>query len=577
MKETILTPIMLGVVASAVVTGCGGDRASENPPAEKSVCVYDIQGGNTVSIPFGASYTNASAKVTKEGKKVIFTLKGAVNSSQLGKHEITYTGEKCNNSQVRVVTVVPSSCAYKLTGDNPLKINVGDTFVEPGFEVKDINNKAIKGIATGAVDSNKLGQYKITYTSESCKNTQVRTVNVVSSVITPPVPPTPSSCAYELTGDNPLVVKLGDAFVEPGFAVKDSNNKVVNGIATGKVDSNKLGQYKVTYSSESCKNSQVRTVNVVPSAITPSSCAYELTGDNPLEVKLGYAFVEPGFAVKDSNNKTVKGIATGTVDSNKLGQYEITYSSESCKNSQVRMVNVLASLCDYQIIGDNPVEISLSGTYQEQGVSIKNANNQPVTGTVSGAVDMATVGGYIITYQSEGCTNTATRAVKVVLADCTYTLTGDNPLLVNKEDTFIDPGVTVKDSSGVEVTSIVSGEVDTTTLGDYTLTYQGKNCANSQVRTVQVTLQTCVYTLLGDSPLEVLLNTLYVDSGAEIKDSKGTVLEAKAMGAGSVDNTKVGQYVITYKLEACGNSMDRIVKVRALTDDELKDTILPQI
>jgi hypothetical protein len=488
MKKTILTPIVLGILTSAVMTGCGGSSTSDS--GAKKVCDYNIQGGTTVDILFGTAYTNPSVKVLNEGKEVTFKLDGVVDSNKVGQYKVTYTGESCENSEVRTVNVVPSSCAYKLTGDNPLQISLGDTFVEPGFEVKDINNKIVKGTAKGAVDASTVGEYSLTYQGEGCKNSQTRVVKVVGG-----------SCSYTLLGDSPLMLNLGDTYNDPGVTVKDAKQNTVTSAASGAVDTSIIGDYTITYQGDGCANTQTRTVTV---KATTSVCAYELNGSNPLEV----------------------------------------------------------------VVGD---------TYQELGVNIKDADNQSVTGTVSGAVDTATVGDYVVTYQSASCTNTATRTVKVVSADCSYTLKGDNPLLVNKDDTFTDPGVTAKDSTDTEVISVVSGEVDTTTLGDYILTYKGKDCANSQVRTVKVGLQTCVYTLLGASPLEIILNNLYTDSGAEIKDSKGVVLEAKAMGTGVVDNTKVGEYVVTYQSEVCGNSTDRIVKVRALTDDELKDIILPKI
>ena len=488
MKKTILTPIVMGVLASAVITGCSSSNKSES--GEKKVCEYNIQGGNAVDIMFGTAYTNPSVKVTKEGKEVTFKLEGSVNTSKLGTYEVTYTGESCKNTQVRTVKVVPSSCAYKLTGDNPLQLSLGDTFAEPGFEVKDINSKVVQGVSTGTVDTSTVGEYTLTYKGEGCNNSQTRTVQVVGG-----------SCDYALVGDNPLMLNLGDSYSDPGVAVKDSKQNTVTSTASGTVDTSTPGDYTITYQGAGCSNAQTRKVTVKPVA---GACTYDLNGANPLELTKGEA-------------------------------------------------------------------------YQEPGVSIKDANDQTVTGTTSGSVDTSKLGDNTITYQSDRCTNTATRTVKVVSADCSYTLLGNDPLMLSKGDTFSDPGVVVEDSADSVVTSTSSGDVDTAKLGDYTLTYQGKDCANSQTRTVKVELQTCAYTLLGDSPLEIIVNNTYTDLGAEIKDKSGTVIAAKAMGTGAVDTTKVGEYVVNYKAEACGNAADRIVKVRALTNDELKETILPKI
>ncbi len=488
MNKTILTPIVIGVLASAVITGCTkGDKSAES--GEKKVCDYNIQGGNTVDIMFGTAYTNPSVKVTKEGKEVTFKLEGTVDTSKLDTYKVTYTGESCTNTQVRTVKVVPSSCAYKLTGDNPLQISLGDTFSEPGFTVKDINNKTVTGAVTGTVDTSKIGDYPLTYKSEGCKNSQTRTVQVVGG-----------SCDYTLTGSNPLMLNLGDTYSDLGVVVKDFKKNRVTSTATGSVDTSKEGDYTVTYQGTGCSNTQTRKV----------------------------------------------------------------------------IVKQVASKCTYDLNGANPFEVTVGGSYQEPGVSVKIDNNQTVTGTTSGSVDTSKPGNNTITYESDSCTNTTTRTVKVVSADCSYTLLGNNPLMLSKGDTFSDPGAVVKDSAGSVVTSTSSGEVDTAKLGDYTLTYQGKNCANSQARTVKVELQTCTYTLLGDSPLEIIVNNTYTDPGAKIKDKSSQLIADKAMGTGAVDATKVGEYAVNYKAEACGNTVDRIVKVRALTDDELKETILPR-
>jgi hypothetical protein len=489
MNKSMLTPLVLGALVSAVITGCGSSDG-QSDSGEKKPCEYNIQGGNAVDIMFGTAYTNPSVKVTQEGEDVSFKLEGAVDTSKLGSYDLTYTGESCKNAQIRTINVVPSSCAYKLTGNNPLQVSFGDDFIDPGFEVKDINNKVITGVSTGTVDTSIVGDYTLTYKGEGCKNSQTRKVQVIGG-----------NCSYTLAGDNPLLLNIGDTYSDAGVSVTDAKKNTVTSTVSGTVDTSTVGDYTITYKGVGCENTKTRTVTVKAASTV---CSYDLNGDNPLEVVIG-------------------------------------------------------------------------GTYKELGVSIKDANSQAVTGTASGSVDTTKISDYAVTYQSDHCTNTTTRTVKVVAASCSYALVGNDPLMLSKDDTFSDPGVVVKDNAGSVVKSTLSGTVDTTVVGDYTLTYQGKDCANSKTRAVKVELQTCAYTLIGDSPLEIIVNSAYVDLGAEIKDKTGTVLEAKAMGtsAVAVDNTKSGEYVVSYQHAECANSRERIVKVRALTDDELKETILP--
>jgi len=307
-------------------------------------------------------------------------------------------------------------------------------------------------------------------------------------------------------------------------------------------------------------------------------CDFTLQGNNPLEINLGQSYIEPGFIIKDGNNNVIQGTTTGIVNAATAGSYTLTYGAESCSNTATRTVTVLpatAGTCDFKLNGENPLTMTVGSDYQEPGVTITDANNQNVTGKISGTVKKNKVGEYSLTYQSESCTNKITRTVKVVPADCTYTVKGANPLLIDKGDALSDPGVTATDVNNQDVNITVSGMVDTSALGDYKLTYQGEGCANHVTRDVTVKLQTCAITLNGDSPLEVIINGAYTDPGAEIKDKSGNVLGADIKGTGSVDATKIGEYVLTYGNEACANTSDRIVKVRALTPDELKDVILP--
>ena len=456
------------------------------------------------------------------------------------------------------------ACEYDIEGGNAIDIMLGTPYKNPGVKVMQKGEVVNSNLAiTGTVNTNKLGTYEVIYKGDSCGNSMTRKVTVISAL-----------CAYKLKGANPLELTLGANFVEPGFEVKDSSNKIIQAITTGKVDTSVIGENTLTYKGKGCENSQSRLVKVVG-----GNCSYTLIGKTPLTLKQGETYIELGASVKDSEGRAIVGTPSGVVNTEKVGSYTITYKGEGCSNTKKRVVTVEAAsgVCTYNLSGANPLEITVGDSYQELGVGITDANNQAVTGTTSGSVDTSTVGDYSITYKSDHCTNTKTRTVKVVSADCTYTLKGDNPLLLDKGDTFVDPGVEVKNASDKLVTSTVVGDVDTTKLGDYILTYQGKDCANSKPRSVTVKMQTCEYKLLGNSPLEIIVNSAYTDLGAEIKDKKGVVLEAKSLGTGNVDPTKVGEYVVTYKAEACGNSKDRIVKVRALTNEELRDTILPSL
>jgi hypothetical protein len=136
-------------------------------------------------------------------------------------------------------------------------------------------------------------------------------------------------------------------------------------------------------------------------------------------------------------------------------------------------------------------------------------------------------------------------------------IVGDNPATVFQGSTYTDAGATATDNVDGSVSVTTSGSVDTSTVGEYTLTYTASDSAgneSSATRTVNVVADTTapVITINGDNPASVEQNNEYVDAGATAEDdADGTVDVATS---GSVDTTTVGEYTITYTaVDSAGN------------------------
>ena len=139
------------------------------------------------------------------------------------------------------------------------------------------------------------------------------------------------------------------------------------------------------------------------------------------------------------------------------------------------------------ILGDNPATVELGSTYTDAGATSDGGEIV----TTSGAVDTNTVGTYTITYSASdaaGNTSTATRTVNVV--DTTapvVTITGDNPATVELGSTYTDAGATASDLDDVTVTT--TSDVDTDTVGAYSVTYTATDASGNTAtatRTVDV-------------------------------------------------------------------------------------------
>ena len=221
-----------------------------------------------------------------------------------------------------------------------------------------------------------------------------------------------------------------------------------------------------------------------------------LNGDNPFNVELGSVYEDPGatatdevgdsipnpnFDTKNGNVDSSSIVVSGSVDTNIVGSYTITYivyDNWGFSSSVERIVNVVDTTAPViTVTGDNPVYIELGNAYEDAGATASDLS-EPVTVTSDWVenVDVNTLGSYTITYTATdfyGNSSTVTRTVNV--ADTTapvITLIGNATLTVLLGSDYEESGATAFDLSGDVSDSLeITGTVDTTTEGEYTLTY----------------------------------------------------------------------------------------------------------
>jgi len=144
-----------------------------------------------------------------------------------------------------------------------------------------------------------------------------------------------------LNGGNPITVECHTTFVDPGATAHNSNGDSVPVTTSGTVDVNTPGTYVITYSATDGTNnvSVSRTVTVVDT-LGPNII---LNGNDPMTVECHTPFVDPGAIAVDSCAGSVPVTASGTVDPNTPGSYQITYSASDGANdaSATRTVIVM--------------------------------------------------------------------------------------------------------------------------------------------------------------------------------------------------------------------------------------------
>ncbi|WP_415407793.1 DUF1566 domain-containing protein [Sulfurovum sp. CS9] len=195
---------------------------------------------------------------------------------------------------------------------------------------------------------------------------------------------------------------------------------------------------------------------------------------------------------------------------------------------------------DITLNGDNPMEVVRGSTFTDPGAIATDNVDGDVPVSVSGTVDTSTVGTYTLTYSATdaaGNAATETRTVHVVdIIPPIITLNGTNPMDIVEGSTFTDPGAIATDDVDGDVPVSVSGTVDTSIVGTYTLTYSATDAAGNdaatETRTVHVVAKAPDWCTVSPDG-----NTYTATSGSKVASSDG------------FDDIEVSEDKITFKAD----------------------------
>lgn len=187
------------------------------------------------------------------------------------------------------------------------------------------------------------------------------------------VPQGPDTVAPVITlnGNSAITVPQNGTYTDQGASALDdrdgdiSANVVVGGDT---VNTAVEGTYTVTYDvADAAGNDATQVTRTVTVQYIPDTTAPTITvlGDDPLEVKLGETFADPGVDAQDnvdgdiSANVTVGG---DTVDTNTLGNYLITYNvsdaSGNAATEVTRLVQVVPNWTCNEVTDNNYNHVS---------------------------------------------------------------------------------------------------------------------------------------------------------------------------------------------------------------------------
>ena len=424
-----------------------------------------------------------------------------------------------------------------LVGSSTINLGVGDNYTDAGATAEDnVDGDLTSSItSSGTVDTATEGTYLITYTvSDAAGNSVSITRTVIVSLDLPPT--------ITLTGSSTITLLVGDTYTEDGCVATDQEDGDITASITtsGTVDVSNTGTYTLVYSvSDSGNNfvSVTRTVivNPLPDTTPPT---ITLTGSSTINLTVGDNYTDAGATATDDvdGNITSSITTSGAISTSNTGTFIISYSvSDAAGNAatvvqRTVIVSAATNSSNCTITGQNigggqsqtvtltnaisDITFSVNSSCQENlqaealglptGVTMNFSNNTAIiSGTPSGqtgnypydvnwysSTSTFTLGG-TITVVAGSSTSTSTTSSST--ADTTapvITLIGSSTINLTVGDTFTDPGATATDDVDGDLTSSISitGTVDTSTVGTYTLTYSVADAASNSASTTRTVI-----------------------------------------------------------------------------------------
>lgn len=593
------------------------DSGNSADPVTRTVQVVDttppvitVIGPNPYLLECHSVYSDPGATATdacQGNVAVTNNAATAVNANEPGDYTVTFTATDANGNTATATRVVQvrDNLAPTVTiiGANPLTVQCGSTFNDPGATATDACDGVLTVNKTGTVNTNQVGSYQITYTAtdRAGKTGQAtRTVNVVDT----------TAPTVTLIGDEEITHECGLNFVDPGATADDTCAGILDVVVSGYIYENQVGDYTLIYTATDNNNNsanKTRTIHVVDTQ------GPEITlNQEEMTIECNGVFTDPGATALDRCDVGIPQVLTAAaiymvdaiygdtlvaaIDTSEAGKtYKVRYLATDSSDNQTTAdmpVQIVDTTPPVITLNQEEMVIECGGVFADPGATaVDSCGNviQILTAaaiydaqtmyTVS-SIDTSSAGkAYKVRYVAEDASgNKSSKDMPVQIVDTTkpvINLLGANPIIVECKSNFVDPGATATDTCDKNVAVTATGTVDTNEVGSYTITYTASddsgNSADPVTRTVNVVDTTKpVVTLLGSAEVVLECKATFNDPGATATD--GCSGNLNVVTAGSVNVNTPGVYTLTYTAtDASGNSDSKTRVVRVV--DTQKPTI----
>ena len=568
--------------ATYTLTYSVSDAAGNQASIERTVVVTNshppvvtLTGPAEITLDQDADYVDAGATATDVEDGVLpVTVTGSVDTGKPGLYTLVFSATDADNnsSQVERTIIVLDTQAPSLSLNGPaeLSINQNSVYDELGATATDNADGEITLSISGSVDTLKPASYTLTYTATDAAGNSSQTQRVVNVLdITAPV--------ISLNGDAVIELNEGEQFIDPGATATDAEDGTVAITLEGEVDSSTPATYYLTYRAEDKDGNAVTAVRTIK-VLDITAPVITLTGQNTLNINQGEQFIEPGVSAVDNKDGDINVTTTGQVNADAVGSYTLTYSATDAAGnsaSTTRTVEVLDVTAPVvQLNGEAFVTLNHPANYAEQGANATDAVDGEIDVVITGQLNAETIGTYTLTYSAtDAAGNSASKTRTVTVVDVTapiISLNGNEFLNLNQDVVYSELGASATDAADGDIDIVISGEVQTQTVGTYTLTYSATDASgNTASKTRRVNIldpNAPVISLNGSDTLNINQGSVYVEQGASAIDAVDGDIEVVITGQVNAD--VVGSYTLVYSAtDSAGNraSIPRTVHVLDVT------------
>lgn len=387
-----------------------------------------------------------------------------------------------------------------------------------------------------------------------------------------------------LLGATPVTVPCGSLYEDAGATASDDvdgniTHRIVEtitfgGSVVGSVNTSVLGTYTILYevsdNAGQVATPVMRTVDVVDT----TAPVITLNGAAALLLECGAAYTEAGASATDGCDGDLEVTILGTVDPTTPGVYPILYRVSDAQGNAATDVTRTVTVADtthpvISVLGSLAVTLECGDPYLDAGATVSDTCDSAVEVETDNPVEPGVPGVYTVLYDATDASgNEAGQAFRTVtVVDTTspeITLLGGSDLTVECGVPYNEPGAVVSDTCENDLDFIVTGTVNTSAPGNYTLVYSASDSAGNVAETVTRIVRVAdnaipVITLNGASTVNVECGGTYTEAGATASDNCEGDLSDAIVISGSVNTSVAGTYTINYDVaDSIGNRAARV-------------------